>query len=385
MAQEIRVGLVGYKFMGKAHSHAYRDVSMFFKMKGVPVMRAICGRTEAEVAKAAKVYGWQSYETSWKRLIARDDIDLIDIATPVNLHKDIAISAAKAGKHILCEKPMALSPDEAREMLETVDKAGIKHMIGFNYRRVPALVLAKKLIDEGALGKIYHFRAVYLQDWIVDPDFPLVWRLKKEVAGSGALGDLGTHIIDLARFLIGEFDSVTGTMETFIKERPEASYVTGLTARAGEKMGEVTVDDAAIAIARFKNGALGSFEVSRFAPGHKNCQRIEINGSRGSLFFDLERINELQFFSREDENHLQGFRTILVTEESHPYLKAWWPPGHVIGWEHAMIHQIYDLMQDIANDKMPTPNFVDGLRCQEVLEALDRSAQEGKWIAVQRG
>jgi len=382
MGKEVRIGLVGYKFMGKAHSHAYRDVTMFFDMKAVPVMKAICGRTKEEVAKAAKIYGWQSYETSWEKLIQRDDIDLIDIATPVNLHKDIAIAAAKAGKHILCEKPMALNLNEARQMLEAAEKAGVKHMIGFNYRKVPAIALAKRLIDEGALGKIYHFRAVYLQDWIVDPNFPLVWRLRKEVAGSGALGDLGSHIIDLARFLVGEFDRAICTTQTFIEERPEASYVTGLTAKAGKKMGEVSVDDAAIAMVRFKNGALGSFEVTRFAPGHKNCGRIEINGSKGSIFFDLERINELQFFSREDKNYAQGFRTILVTEESHPYLKAWWPPGHVIGWEHAMIHEIYELMEAIANDRMPSPNFGDGLKCQEVLDALDRSAREGKWVRI---
>ncbi|RLE09195.1 gfo/Idh/MocA family oxidoreductase [Candidatus Aerophobetes bacterium] len=383
MPKEIRVGLVGYKFMGKAHSHAYRDVAMFFSsMKAVPVMKAICGRTEDEVAKAAKIYGWQSYETSWEKLIQRDDIDLVDISTPVNLHKDIAIAAAKAGKHILCEKPMAMNLDEAREMLEAAEKAGIKHMIGFNYRRVPAIALARKLIEEGALGRIYHFRATYLQDWIVDPNFPLVWRLRKEFAGSGALGDLGAHIIDLARFLVGEFERVTCATKTFIKERPEASYVTGLTARAGGKMGEVTVDDAAIAIAEFKNGALGSFEVTRLAPGRKNCQRIEINGSKGSIFFDLERLNELQFFSREDKDYEQGFRTILVTEESHPYLKAWWPSGHIIGWEHAMVHQIHDLLEDIAEDRMPTPNFVDGLKCQEVLEAMDRSSREGRWVRI---
>ncbi len=382
MPKKIRVGMVGYKFMGKAHSHAYRDVSMFFKMKAIPVMKAICGRTEDAVAEAAKTYGWESYERSWEKLIERDDIDLIDIATPVSLHKDIAIAAAKKGKHILCEKPMAMNLNEAKQMLKAAEEAGIKHMIGFNYRRVPALVLAKRLIDEGTLGKIYHFRAMYLQDWIVDPDFPLVWRLRKEIAGSGALGDLGAHIIDLARFLIGEFDSVTCVTETFIRERPEPVSVTGLTAEAGKKMGKVTVDDAAIAMAKFENGALGSFEVTRFAPGRKNCERIEVNGSKGSLFFDLEKINELQFFSCEDKDYTQGFKTILVTEKTHPYLKAWWPPGHVIGWEHAMVHQVYDLMESIADDKMPTPSFVDGVRCQEILDALSKSAEEGRWIKI---
>lgn len=382
MVKEIRIGMVGYKFMGKAHSHAYRDAPMFFKMKAIPVMKAICGRTKVDVAKIAKTYGWQSYETSWEKLVTRDDIDLVDISTPVNLHKDIAIAATKAGKHILCEKPMAINLDEAKEMLEAVKKAKVKHMVGFNYRRVPAIALAKRLIDEGALGKICHFRAIYLQDWIIDPDFPLVWRLRKEMAGSGALGDLGAHIIDLARFLVGEFEKVVCLTETFIKERPEPTYVTDLTVEAGKKMGKVTVDDAAIAIAKFKNGALGTFEVTRFAPGRKNCERIEINGSKGSLFFDLERINELKFFSCEDKNYLQGFKTILVTEKCHPYLKAWWPPGHVIGWEHAMVNQVYDLMESIADDEMPTPNFVDGLKCQEVLEALGKSVREGKWVTI---
>jgi len=260
---------------------------------------------------------------------------------------------------------MAMSLHEANEMLEAVEKAGVKHMVGFNYRRVPGIALAKRLIVEGALGKIYHFRAMYLQDWLVDPDFSLVWRLKKEITGSGALGDLGAHIIDMARFLIGEFDSVTCATETFIKERPEPASVAGLTAEAGKKMEKVTVDDAFIALAKFKNGALGTFEGSRFALGRKNSQRIEVNGSKGSLFFDLERINELQFFSSEDKDYAQGFKTILVTESSHPYLKAWWPPGHVLGWEHAMVHQVYDLMQNITDDKMPTPNFVDGVNVRK--------------------
>ncbi|TKJ46934.1 dehydrogenase [Candidatus Aerophobetes bacterium Ae_b3a] len=382
MVKKINVGLVGYKFMGKAHSNAYIKAPVFFKSAAVPVMKAICGRDEKGVREAAETYGWQSYETSWQKLVSRKDIDLIDISTPTNFHRDIAVAAAQEGKHILCEKPMALNLNETKEMLKTAENSGVKHMMGFNYRRLPAIVLARNLIKEGRLGKIYHFRAVYFQDWIIDPDFPLVWRLKKEIAGLGALGDMGAHIIDLARFLVGEFDSVMCTTETFIKERPEPAAVTGLTAKKGEGRGEVTVDDAAIFMARFRNGALGAFETTRFAAGHKNYECIEVNGEKGSISFNLERLNELQVFSREDEECTQGFKTILVTESSHPYIKAWWPPGHIIGWEHAMVHQVHDLIDSIARDTMPTPNFVDGAKCQEVLEALSKSAQQNRWINI---
>lgn len=382
MVKKINVGLVGYKFMGKAHSNAYINAPVFFKSAAVPVMKAICGRDEKGVREAAQTYGWQSYETSWKKLVERKDVDLIDISSPTNSHRDIAVAAAQEGKHILCEKPMAMNLDEAKEMLQAVEDSGVKHMMGFNYRRLPAIVLARNLIKEGRLGKIYHFRAVYFQDWIIDPNFPLVWRLKKEIAGLGALGDMGAHIVDLARFLVGEFDSVMCTTETFIKERPEPAAVTGLTAKKGEGKGEVTVDDAAIFMARFKNGALGAFETTRLAAGRKNYECIEVNGEKGSLSFNLERLNELQVFSGEDEQSTQGFKTILVTESSHPYIKAWWPPGHIIGWEHAMIHEVHDLMDSIARDIMPTPNFADGVKCQQVLEALGESAEQKKWVNI---
>jgi len=378
----INVGLIGYKFMGKAHSHAYLDMPKFFNPKGIPVMKVLCGRDEAGVREMADRFGWQEIETSWERLIERKDIDLIDITAPTNVHKEIAVAAAKAGKNIFCEKPLAMNVKEAREMLRSVEEAGVKHMIGFNYRRVPAVALAKKLIDEGAIGKIYHFRAVYLQDWIVDPDFPLVWRLQREIAGSGSHGDLGAHLIDIARYLVGEFSEVIGMSETFIKERPLAASMTGLSAKSSGGRGKVTVDDATLFLARFENGALGSFEATRFAPGRKNYNSFEINGSEGSIVFNFERMNELQFYSRKDPQETNGFRTIMVTESIHPYISAWWPAGHIIGYEHTFIHEVYDLCEAIANDTPITPNFYDGLKCQEVLEGVELSVQERRWVKI---
>lgn len=382
MKKEINIGLVGYKFMGKAHSHAYKDVASFFKLSAKPVMKALCGRDEKQVKKVASDFGWESYETSWERLVKREDIDVIDICTPGNLHKVIALAAAKEGKDIICEKPLANSLAEAKEMLGAVRRAGVKNMVAFNYRRVPAVCLAKKLIEEGRLGKIYHFRAVYLQDWIVSPDFPLVWRLKRELAGSGAHGDINSHIIDLSHYLVGEITEVVGMQETFIKKRPLPEEATGLKAKSTKRMGRVTVDDATLFLARFKSGALGSFEASRLATGRKNYNYFEVNGSKGSLFFNLERLNELYFYSREDAEGTQGFKNILVTEESHPYISAWWPPGHIIGWEHTFVHEIYDFLQSIAQDKTAEPSFTEGVRCQEVLEAVERSARGKSWVAV---
>lgn len=385
MANEIRIGMVGYKFMGRAHSNAYRQVARFFPDVPLePVLKCLSGRDEAAVAEAAQRLGWECYDTDWRRLVARPDIDLVDISGPGNIHRDVAVAAARAGKHILCEKPLANSLAEAREMLAAVRAAGVKHMVGFNYRRVPAIALARRLIEEGRIGEIWHFRAVYLQDWIVDPEFPLVWRLRKELAGSGVLGDLGAHIIDLARYLVGEFTEVIGLTETFIVERPlEAKTIgAGLAAQAGKERGPVTVDDAALFLARFANGAVGSFEATRFASGRKNYLRLEINGSSGSLAFNLERLNELEFYSREEPSHLQGFRTILATDPSHPYIKAWWPAGHIIGWEHTFVHQAYDLLKAIAEDRMPEPDFEDGVKCQEVLEAVERSVEERAWVSL---
>ena len=387
MAKKINVGMVGYKFMGKAHSHAYRDVAMFFETETVPVMKVICGRTETAVSEAARTFGWEGYETSWEKLVQREDVGLVDINTPNSTHREIAVAAAKAGKHILCEKPLAISLAEAEEMLEAAQEAGVKHMVCFNYRKVPAVGLAKKLIGEGRLGKIYHFRAQYLQDWITDPEFPLVWRLKKEEAGAGAHGDLNSHIVDLARYLVGDFAKVVGMQETFIKKRPEPEVseklTTGLAAQSRRReLGEVTVDDATLFLARFKNGALGSFEATRLASGRRNGLRFEINGSKGSLLFELENMNELWFYSGEDPDGVQGFRKILATEAAHPYIEAWWPPGHIIGWEHTFVHLVYDFMKALDEDRMPTPNFADGVECQRVLEAVEKSVKEERWVEV---
>ncbi len=377
--KKINIALIGYKFMGKAHSHAYRDMPMFFDVDAIPVMKVICGRNEEAVKKVANQFGWQEYETSWEKLMKREDIDLVDISTPGDTHKEIAIAAARAGKDIFCEKPLANSLAEAKQMLEAARKAGVKHMVAFNYRRVPAIGLAKQLIEADKLGRIYHYRATYLQDWLVDPEFPLAWRLQKERAGSGPHGDLNSHIIDLAHYLIGEIDKVIGMKETFIKKRPLEEVSSELSATSGKKYGEVTVDDAALFLAKFKEGALGSFEASRFAAGRKNFE-IEINGSKGSLAFNFERVNELEYYSKEDNQNEQGFKTILVTE--HPYIKALWPAGHIIGYEHTFIHEVYELMQAIAKDEMPSPDFEDGVKCQAVLEAVERSIAEERWVRL---
>lgn len=293
--KEIRIGMIGYKFMGKAHSNAYRAIPMFFPQVAKPIMQVICGRDSAGVEQARQQFGWTYRETDWRKLLLRDDIDVVDINAPSDVHKEIAIAAAAAGKHMFCEKPLALNYSDSVDMLKAAEQAGVKHMVGFNYRFAPAVQLAKKLITEGRIGKIYHFRGFFLQDWIVDPDFPLVWRLQKEIAGSGSLGDLGAHVIDMARFLVGEFQEVIGMSETFVKERPIASSMTGLSAKgaASSERGPVTVNDATLCMARFANGALGSIEATRFAPGHRCTNSFEINGSKGSIKFDFERMNEL--------------------------------------------------------------------------------------------
>lgn len=379
---EIGVGLVGYKFMGRAHSNAYRQVSHFFDVDPKPVMRAICGRNEEAVKAAAEELGWEGYETDYHALVNRDDIGLIDVSTPGYTHHDVVIAALNAGKNVLCEKPLANTLDEAQEMLTAWKKAGTIGMVNFNYRRVPAVQLARQLITDGRLGEIRHFRAVYLQDWIVDPDFPLVWRLKKELAGSGALGDIGAHILDLSRFLVGEVNEVVGTLTTFIKERPveaESGGGSGLQAARSAETGEVTVDDATSFLARFANGATGVFEATRLAAGRRNYNSFEVNGSLGSLRFNLERLDELDVYFVEDEIGLQGFRTINVTEPVHPYAGHWWPAGHIIGWEHTFVHAIADLMDGIKNGVNPAPTFEDGFRCQAVLDAVERSAASGTW------
>ena len=368
---EIGVGLVGYKFMGKAHSNAYRQVARFFDVDPVPRMRALCGRDEEAVKAAAVKLGWEGYETDYRRLLARDDVGLVDVSTPGNTHREISIAALEAGKHVICEKPLANTLDEAREMLEAARNAGTVNMVCFNYRRAPAVQLARKLVSEGRLGEIRHWRAVYLQDFILDPQMPMMWRFDKEIAGSGALGDIGAHLIDLAHFLVGGIRSVVGAADTFIKERPVEP--------GGSDTAPVTVDDAVAFLARFENGATGTFEATRLAPGRRNRNSFEINGSEGSLVFDLERMNELQVFFADEPSETAGFRTINVTDPDHPYMQAWWPPGHIIGYEHTFVHTIKDLLDGIGAGRSPAPTFEDGYRCQAVLDAVERSIEEGSW------
>ncbi|MCM3749722.1 Gfo/Idh/MocA family oxidoreductase [Paenibacillus pasadenensis] len=380
---KLRVGMVGYKFMGKAHSNAYRAMPMFFSEAPLqPEMAVICGRDPEGTELARSQFGWQELETDWRKLVQRDDIDIIDINTPSDSHLDIAIAAAQSGKHILCEKPLAVTLQDARKMLHAAEKAGVKHMTGFNYRFVPAVRLAKKLLDEGRVGKIYHFRARFLQDWLVDPEFPLVWRLRKEIAGSGAQSDLGAHIVDLARYLVGEFEEVVGMSETFIKERPLPRELSGNKDNSSTERGQVTVDDAAVFMARLEGGVLGSFEASRCAPGHRSLNTFEINGSEGSIRFDFERMNELSVYFTGDDDDVQGFRRILCTDPAHEYADAWWPPGHTIGFEHTFTHEVLELMNAIAEDRLPSPSFADGVRCQEVLEAVEQSIAERRWVSL---
>lgn len=373
MSDEIRVGIVGTKFMGRAHSNAFIDVPYYFDLPLKPVLRAACGRNPDDLAVFARRFGWQTTETSWERLVARDDVDLIDICTSNVTHEPIAVAAAKNGKHLFCEKPLAMNATEARKMLEAAREANVRHLVAFNYRRVPAILLAKKLIDEGKIGKVHHFNAVYYQDWLVDPSFHFVWRHDVKEGGSGAHGDMNAHTVDLARFLVGEIAAVSAAKEIFVKERPLSS---------GTGRAQVTADDAMYCLARFREGALGTFLATRFATGRKNYLRLEIFGSEGSLIFNLERLNELEYFSRNNEGSEQGFRTIMVTEGDHPYLNLWWPPGHIIGWEHTFIHEVGDLLMAIANQQGITPDFYDGLRCQQVLDAIAKSADTQKWIEI---
>jgi predicted dehydrogenase len=382
--KRINVGLIGYQFMGKAHSNAYRQVGRFFPELPVEVgMHTICGRNEAKVREAAAQMGWENVETDWRKVVENPEIDVIDISTPGNLHAEIAIAAAKAGKAVFCEKPIGNTLEEAERMVAAVKEAGVPNAVFHNYRKAPAASLVKKFIEEGRLGTIYHMRAVYLQDWIADPNFPLVWRLQKEIAGSGTHGDINAHIIDMARYLLGEFDEVCGILHTFVKQRPLAGEIdANLGAKASTEMGEVTVDDAAMFLAKFKNGALGTFEASRFAVGRKNHHRWEINGSKGSVVWDLEKMNELQYYSELDEEGTKGFRTIQATEGSHPYAGHFWPVGHIIGYEHTFINLLADAFTNMAEGKPISPDMTDGLENQRVLDAVERSSETRSWVSL---
>ncbi|SDN12066.1 Predicted dehydrogenase [Geodermatophilus siccatus] len=378
MPPTLGVGLIGYAFMGAAHSQAWRTAPHFFDLPMRPRLTVLAGRDAVRVADAAERLGWSSVETDWRRVLERDDVDLVDVCTPGDTHAEIAIAALEAGKHVLCEKPLANTVAQAEAMAEAAARAaarGVRSMVGFTYRRVPAIGLARELVAQGRLGEIRHVRAQYLQDWIADPAAPMSWRLQKERAGSGALGDIGAHIVDLTQHITGQrLTGVSALLETFVKERPLPASAGSLSGVAGEGMGTVTVDDAAVFLGRFDGGALASFEATRFALGRKNAIRIEVNGSRGSLAFDFEDMNVLHFYDGDEPAATAGFRRIVVTEPDHPYVGAWWPAGHGLGYEHGFTHQVVDLVTAIAKGEDPTPSFADGLQVQRVLDAVERSA-----------
>ncbi|MDR0396723.1 MAG: Gfo/Idh/MocA family oxidoreductase [Oscillospiraceae bacterium] len=380
----MRFGLVGYKFMGKAHANALSRLPMFFETDARVERSVLCGRDARWLEQAAQTLGFGKTETDWRKLVAREDVDAIDITAPSNAHKEIALAAIKEGKHVFCEKPLALTADDAREMREAADKAGVANQVGFNYRFAPAMALAKRIIDEGKIGKVFHFRGSFLQDWIIDPEFPKVWRLDKSVCGSGSLGDLGAHVIDAARYLLGDIAEVVGDQITFVKERPVVERMTGLSGKADANAPRaiVDVDDATSFIARFENGAMGLFEATRFAQGHKNDFRLEINGEKGSLRFEFERMNELWYFNAGDEPGEQGWRMIQVSEGVHPYWDKWWPAGHVIGFPETFVHELYEFAQCAAQGRPCSPSFADGEAVARIMDAVELSSQRRAWVSV---
>ncbi|NED97771.1 Gfo/Idh/MocA family oxidoreductase [Phytoactinopolyspora alkaliphila] len=389
------IGMVGYAFMGTAHSQAWRNAVSYFDVPRPPRLTAIAGRNHDAVRAAGAKFGWQHVETDWRALIARDDVDLVDVCTPGDTHAEIAIAALQAGKHVLCEKPLANTVAEAEEMAAAAAAArsrGVRSMVGFTYRRVPAIGLARTLVAEGRIGEVRHVRAQYLQDWLVDPNAPMSWRLDKDKAGSGSLGDIGAHIVDLTQYITGDrLTGVSAMVETFVPRRPQAEPSAGSGSKLGGHvdagrdvaMGEVTVDDAAVFLGRFGGGALATFEATRYATGRKNAIRIEINGSTGSLAFDFEDMNLLHFYDGTEPAATAGFRRIVVTEPEHPYVAAWWPPGHLLGYEHGFTHQAVDLVTAIAEGRDPEPSFEDGLQIQRVLAAVEQSAaKDSIWTPV---
>jgi predicted dehydrogenase len=385
MKKQLNVGIVGYKFMGKAHSNAWKKAPLFFDVPSQPVLKVACGRNQASLDEFARNWGWEETETDWQKMVSRPDIDIIDIALPQRLHYDVAMAAAKAGKHIFCEKPLAMNSEQAAEMLKVCQENNVVHYLNHNYRRLPAVQLAKKLTSDGKIGRIFHWRCAYQQDWIVDPNFPLTWQLRKEDAQAGPQWDLNSHAVDLAHFLVGDIATVSALTTNFITERPIADESTSgnLSAQTkGDEKGPVTVEDAALMLVEFASGAVGSFEATRFATGRKNGLTFEIYGSEGSLKFDLERMNELQYFSRNDPEGEQGFRTILATDATHAYMQHWWPAGHIIGYEHTFVHAVVDFLNAIDSETAIEPNFADGLKTIQVLEAGLRSAESGQRVTV---
>jgi predicted dehydrogenase len=377
MAKGLNVAMIGYGFMGRAHSNAYIKVNHFFDLEYRPVLKAVCARDEAKAKAFAEKWGYESVETDWRKLLARKDIDAVDICTPNNLHKEIAIAAAQAGKIILCEKPLAMNAAEGEEMCRAVERAGVANIVWYNYRRVPAVTFAKQLIDEGRLGRIFHYRANFLQDWTISADLPQggqgLWRLDVAAAGSGVTGDLLAHCIDTAIWLNGGVANVSAMTETFIKERKH--NLTGKVERVG-------IDDACAFLCRFKNGSLGLFESTRYARGHKALYTFEINGERASIKWDLHDLHRLQYFDHRDEGPLRGWRSIHVTDGEHPYMGKWWVPGLQIGYEHSFIHQVADFLDGLAKGKPTSPTFRDALETQKICDAVLASAKSGQWVEV---
>ncbi|MBM3714557.1 MAG: Gfo/Idh/MocA family oxidoreductase [Actinobacteria bacterium] len=379
--------MVGAGFMGAAHSQGWRVAPRFFELPLAPQMSVLVGRDADRTSEAAECWGWTESATDWREVVARDDIDVVDVVTPGDTHAEIAIAALEAGKHVLCEKPLANTVDEARRMAAAAESArarGIRSMVGFTYRRVPATTFARDLVASGRIGEVRQVRAEYLQDWLSDAEAPLTWRLQKERAGSGALGDIGAHAVDLTEYITGQrVTRVSGVLETIVSERPVLAESSGLSGSAGSERGAVTVDDLALFTGRLDSGALASFEASRFRTGRKNALRIEISGSRGTLAFDLERLNELELYDATEPESEQGFRRIYVTEPSHPYVGNWWPTGHMLGYEHGFAHQAKDFVEAVGSGEDPRPSFADGLHVQSVLDAVSRSSDaDSVWVDV---
>jgi predicted dehydrogenase len=379
--------MIGHGFMGAAHSQGWRVAPRFFDLPAEPVMQVVVGRDPGRTEESAQKWGWREGATDWREVIARSDIDIVDIVTPGDTHAEIAIAALRAGKHVMCEKPLANTVAEAEAMTAAADEAarsGVRSMVGFTYRRVPATTFARQLVAEGRLGDIRQVRAEYLQDWLADENAPLTWRLQKDVAGSGSLGDIGAHAIDLTEYITGQtVERVSGILETLVSERPVMAEGVGLSGTAGAERGAVTVDDVALFTGRLSSGALASFEATRFRTGRKNALRIEVSGSKGALSFDLERLNELEYYDATLPETEQGFRRILVTEPGHPYVGPWWPTGHMLGYEHGFSHQVVDFVGAIVEGTEPRPSFADGLHVQRVLDAVERSsAADGRWQAT---
>ena len=386
MKNKLNIGLIGTRFMGKAHSYAWKTAQNFFDVPYTPVLKAVSAQDINTTEKFANNWEFETFESDWRKVVDNPDIDVIDVCTPTAFHHEIVMAAAAAGKHVFCEKPCALNAAQSKEMAEAADKAGVVHYLNHNYRRVPAITFAKQLIDEGKIGEIYHWRGTYLQDWIMDPNFPLTWQLKKETAGAGPQYDLNSHSVDLARYLIGEIDSVMAILKTFTKQRPlpaaDATAFKSGKSKESENLGDVTVDDAAFMLANFNNGTMGSFEASRFAGGRKNYNYFEIYGSKGSLTFNLEQMNELMYCNFDDPENVQGFRNINVSLGSHPYMANWWAPAHIIGYGNTFVHAVVDFLKAVKDGGTIKPNLWDGYEIMRVLEAGILSSKEGRMVNI---